>query len=122
MDKSDLQTLAESLMAKHVRHEAVGRKTPGPGNFSAVLLTLREVLRTQRWAWRPSSSAELPTYSFDGINFWWQPRRDERVMVAVAVVPSDGWRHQASCGCEVCIGSQQADGAAAPVQATRQQG
>ncbi len=121
MNKFDLQTIADSLMAKHVRHEAVGRKIPEPRNLSSALLTLRDVLRTQRWAWRPGSSAEFPTYSFDGINFWWQPRRDERVMVAMAVVPSDGWRHQASCGCEVCIGSQPGNGVPAAV-GTQQQG
>jgi hypothetical protein len=88
----------------HMAHKqrVTDGKAWGAGGFSAAQLTLNDVARTQRWAWRPARSAPFPTYSFDGINFWWQPRRHERVMIARAVVPSDGWRHRVSCNCEVC--------------------
>ena len=73
--------------------------------FSSVRLTLTDVKRMQRWAWRPASSGEYPTHFYDGINFWWQPRPYERVMVPDAVAPSDGWRHRATCNCAICRGA-----------------
>jgi hypothetical protein len=79
---------------------------PDRGNgakpFSDVHLDLDAVKRLERWAWRPSRSGEFPAYFYDGVHFWWQPRFCERVMVTTAVVPSEGWRHWASCNCGRC--------------------
>jgi hypothetical protein len=70
--------------------------------FAPVSLALDQVTRLQRWAWRPSSFGTLPIYFFDGINFWWQPRPFERVMVSAVVAPGHGWRHRCGCNCGRC--------------------
>jgi hypothetical protein len=70
--------------------------------FSPARLTLADVKAMDRWAWRPSGSGEFPTFFYDGIHFWWQPRQFERVMLTRAIVPNDGWRHRATCNCTIC--------------------
>ena len=81
---------------------AAGRppaKTSDGDGFAPISLALETVTRLQRWAWRPSSFGALPVYFFDGINFWWQPRPLERVMVSAVVAPTHGWRHRSGCNC-----------------------
>ena len=71
-------------------------------HFSPVVFDLLEVMRMERWAWRPASSEYSTPHLYDGINFWLAPPQSERVLAGGTKLPSDGWHHRATCNCELC--------------------